>query len=388
MQLKMPRCCDSTPMLCLEKKDIVLKGAINFFGIPCRFLKFPAEGMEILAAALRAKNARLRQAFFGLMRFFLIFTIFSFIFHPCFAESKKLTAKLYGNYLKGLFYAAEGNYRQGLEELQKAKRLDPESTHIRLKIASLLIRLGEIDKAEKELRQAKEVDPDSFDVSFALIFLYSYAQKDKELEKEYEEFLRKAAQVKPQDIKVSEYLAQFYFYKNRPQEAMKVYEAILKINPDYVEGIFWLGYFYEEAGRHADAIKMWKRVLGIDPHHAPTLNSLGYIYVEDGINLDEAEGMIREALAKDPENGAYLDSMGWAYFKKGNFKEAETYLKKAIGFVKDPVIYEHLGDLYSKLENLKEAVYYYQEGLKYFPDNKNLKEKLNKYGRKDKNFKK
>ncbi|MDP2922880.1 MAG: tetratricopeptide repeat protein [Candidatus Omnitrophota bacterium] len=323
------------------------------------------------------------------MNFFWAFIIFclsctgSFVF----AQNQKSDKDLYTSYLKGFFSAEDGNFRAALEELEKVKKADPKSIYIRLKIASLLIRLGELDKAEKELKEAKTLDTESFDASLALVFLYSYAQKDSELEKEYEDFLKRAHKVKPDDIKISQYLAQFYFYKKQPQEALKIYEAILKKNPNDVEGVFWLGYIYDELGKREDAVKMWRKALEIDPSHGLSLNSLGYVYAQEGKNLEEAEKMILKALEKEPENGAYLDSLGWVYFKKKNYKKAEEYLKKAINCQDDPVIYEHLGDLYAELDDSKAALNYYTVGLSKFPDNKVLKNKLERYGKENKTSK-
>ncbi|MEI8349632.1 MAG: tetratricopeptide repeat protein [Candidatus Omnitrophota bacterium] len=297
------------------------------------------------------------------------------------AETEKNVKTIYGNYLRGLFNAQEGNYRLALGELEKARGLDPRSTYLRLKIASILIRLGEFDRAETELKEAKAIDPEGLDVSLALIFLYSYSQKDKELEDEYGEFLRKAHKAKPDDIRISEYLAQFYFYKKQPEEAIKLYEAILKIKPEDVESMFWLGFIYEEIGKRQQAIVIWKKGLLINPQHDAILNSLGYVYAEEGIKLDEAERMIKKALEKQPDSGAYMDSLGWVYFKKKDYKKAEESLRKAIVLQEDPVIYEHLGDLYAALKNTKEAARCYKDGLDHFPDSKVLKEKLGKHGK-------
>jgi tetratricopeptide (TPR) repeat protein len=305
-----------------------------------------------------------------------------------FADGVKANRNLYSTYLKGLFYAQKGEYRAAIEELEKVKKQDPQSPYIHLKIASLYIRLGETEKCEKELKEAKALDKSSFDASLALVFLYAYTQKDKELEEEYEDFLKRAHQVKPDDVKISEYLAQFYFYKKQPQEALKIYEAIVKKNPSDVEGVFWLGYIYDELGKRQEAIKLWKKALEINSSHSQTLNSLGYIYAEEGKNLDEAEKMIKKALEKEPQNGAYLDSLGWVYFKKNDYKHAEEYLKKAIALLQDPVIYEHLGDLYIKLGNKTTAINYYDTGLSRFPDTKKLKEKLEIYGKENKASKK
>nr|MBP7089113.1 hypothetical protein [Candidatus Omnitrophota bacterium] len=112
--------------------------------------------------------------------------------------------------------------------------------------------------------------------------------------------------------------------------------------------------------------------------------SLGYTYAEEEINLDLAESMIKKALQKEPDNGAYLDSLGWVYFKKGDLKKAESYLLKAVERMKDPDIYEHLGDLYIKLGDSQKGKDYYQEGLSNFPEDKDLQSKTKEYGEKDK----
>ncbi|MCK9574151.1 MAG: tetratricopeptide repeat protein [Candidatus Omnitrophica bacterium] len=320
----------------------------------------------------------------GVKRSFLLPLVIFFI--SClyalnlFAASEESIKKLYGDYLKGLFYAEEGNYEQSLKELNKVKKVDPNSIYVRLKIASVLIRMGALEKAEAELKDAKALNPESFEASLGLIFLYSYGQKDIELESEYEEFLKKAHKLKPEDIKISEYLAQFYFYKKQPKEALVIYEDIVKNQPDYVDALFWLGFLYEDLNRREDAIKTWKKGLQISPNHAQTLNSLGYLYAEEGKNLDEAESMLKKALEAEPENGAYLDSIGWIYFKKKDYKKAQDYLKKAIEYQEDPVIYEHIGDVYIALNNKDEAFNFYKKGLERFPDNKELKSKVDKYG--------
>ncbi len=321
------------------------------------------------------------------MRFFLIFVILSLVTPLSFSQSQRFLTNLYSNYLKGLFHAEKGEYLSGLEELEKAKLEDPQSIHIRLKIASVLIRLDRFDEAEALLKEAKTIDPDNLDISLALIFVYSYGDKNRALEGEYEDFLKKAHEKKPKDIGISEYLAQFYFYKKRPQEAIKVYEKILETNPDYVEALFWLGYLYEECGQRNKALETWERGVDIDPSFAPILNCLGYTYAEEGVNLNIAEEMIKKALEEEPENGAYLDSLGWVYYKKGDLEKAKEYILKAIDLIKDPDVYEHLGDIYIELSDEEKGVSYYEEGFLRFPDNKGLEAKVKKYEKKDKSSK-
>ena len=318
------------------------------------------------------------------MRFFLIFIILCFVAPLSFPQSQRSLTNLYSNYLKGLLYAEKGEHLESLKELERAKASDPQSIHIRLKIASVLILLDRFDEAETVLKEAKEIDPENLDLSLALIFVYSYGERNEDLETEYEDFLKKAHDKKPKDIGISEYLAQFYFYKKKPQEAIDLYEKILESNPDYVEALFWLGYLYENYGQRSKALETWERGVKLDSSFAPILNCLGYTYAEEGIKLDLAEEMVKKALEEEPENGAYLDSLGWVYYKKGDIEKAKKYTLKAVDLIKDPDVYEHLGDIYIGLGDQEEGVRYYQEGLLRFPGNKGLESKLKKYEKEDK----
>ena len=307
---------------------------------------------------------------------------------PAAAGGKTLSFKrsklAYSSYLKGLLYVNDGDNKQALREFKKVLAIDPDLVHARLKMAVVMMRLGQMEAAERELKAAKKMEPDNIDASLALIFLYSYIQDESSLEGEYGSFLEKAHLVKPENIKISEYLAQFYFYKNRIADAIKVYETIVGVDPGYVEGKFWLGYLYSETGKIDQAIKIWQDVLILDAAHAPTLNSLGYTYAESGIKLDEAEAMVKKAVEKEPENGAYLDSLGWIYFKKKQYALADEYLNKALVFLRDPVVYDHLGRVWIEAGDINKALGYYREGADYFPEDKILQENLKRYGTEDK----
>jgi len=313
-----------------------------------------------------------------------LYAIFLFIFvigftNLSFAGYKSSSSNLYGGYLKGLMYFDQGKYTEALDEFRKIKKIDPQSSEIRLKISFLLVKLDKFKEAEKELKSIKEIDSENLEASLGLIFLYSFLKQDKELDLEYGEFLENAHKVRPDDLKISEYLAQFYFYKDRIDDSVKIYEAIVEAHPDYVDARYLLGYFYEEKGLRKKAINTWKKSLEFNPIHSDTLNSLGYLYAEEGKNLNEAKELVQKALEQDPNNGAYLDSLGWVYFKAKDYEKAESTLKKAIAFAQDPVIYGHIGDLYISMDKKEEAITYYKKGLELDPGNKNLQKKVDKY---------
>ncbi|MCD6228932.1 MAG: tetratricopeptide repeat protein [Candidatus Omnitrophica bacterium] len=316
------------------------------------------------------------------MKRFSLFFLILLISFPFYLYSlDEISSAQVAGYLRGFLYIQDGKYQQAFQEFEKLKRLDPNSSHLHLKTGLLLLKLGKTSEAEVAFKKAKELDSNNLDASVALIFLYAGEKRTKELESEYQYFLEKAHQLRPENIKISEYLGQFYFYKKMPQQAIRVYQTIVKQKPDYADGYFWLGYFYEEINDRKKAIQMWKKTIKLNPNHADALNSLGYIYAEEGLNLDDAERLIKKALEKDPNNGAYLDSLGWVYFKKRDYQKAKEFLLKALNYLEESTIYEHLGDLYIRLKDFKEGLRYYREGLKLDKDNVSLKKKVEKYER-------
>ena len=94
------------------------------------------------------------------------------------------------------------------------------------------------------------------------------------------------------------------------------------------------------------------------------LNYLGYMLADRGVRLEEAVGYLKKALELDPQNGAYLDSLGWAYFKQGNYDLAEENLRKAVSKMSnDATLHEHLGDLYQKTGRLRQAAAHWERAI-------------------------
>jgi tetratricopeptide (TPR) repeat protein len=112
---------------------------------------------------------------------------------------------------------------------------------------------------------------------------------------------------------------------------------------------FLLGAIYERQKFFDKAEEQFKKVLAVNPKNAPVLNYYGYMLGDLGIRLDEAEALLQRALVEEPHNGAYLDSLGWIYFKEGKYAASEEALRKAVQREShDATIHSHLGDLYAK----------------------------------------
>ena len=162
-------------------------------------------------------------------------------------------------------------------------------------------------------------------------------------------------------------LAQMYSrVKQWPEAEENINKAIeLSTKPDDKDyALFVAGSIYERQKKYDKAEEAFHKVLADDPKNAQALNYLGYMLADRDTRLEEALGYIRRAVALDPQNGAYLDSLGWAYYKMGNYDLAEENLRRASERINnDPTVHDHLGDLYMKTGRLKLAAAHWQRSL-------------------------
>jgi tetratricopeptide (TPR) repeat protein len=156
----------------------------------------------------------------------------------------------------------------------------------------------------------------------------------------------------------------------RYQESIPVLQDLIAAHPDQVIAHFLLGAAYERTGQREQAVAALRRVLSIQPDFHAALNYLGYTFAEAGENLDEALKLIQRAVALDPDNGSYVDSLGWAYYQLGRHDEARGYLERAVRLEPaDATLQEHLGDVYVALGQNDRAREAYHRALELGDDN-------------------
>lgn len=153
---------------------------------------------------------------------------------------------------------------------------------------------------------------------------------------------------------------------------------ITTINPDDPEAHFYLGNVYSDLNNGALAEKEVLKAIELNPDYHQALNYLAYLYVEENRNLGQAEKMLKKALELDPHNAAYIDSLGWLYFKEGKFAEAVKELERASTVLDDPVIFDHLGDAYNKINQAQKAIESWGKSLQLDSGQGKVKEKLDK----------
>ncbi len=161
-------------------------------------------------------------------------------------------------------------------------------------------------------------------------------------------------------------------------KAEEYYAVAVEKEPENLMYKFYLGSAQERLGKRKEAIETLEEVVRAEPADLPeAYNYLGYLYVEENKDLDRAIELIKKALEIDPANGAYLDSLGWAYFKKGMLQDALQEMRKAAEVMpQDPVVREHLGDIYYAMGDLAGAAAEWETAAALDPENTAVRVKL------------
>ncbi len=176
-------------------------------------------------------------------------------------------------------------------------------------------------------------------------------------------------------------LGSLYTYLCKEEKAMEVLQGVLDEDSDNVDANYWIGLAYQTLGNFEKAEYYLRKAIALAPERDEGYNALGFLFAENSINLDEAVKLIKKALEKSPENGAYLDSLGWVYFKLGKLTAALENLEKAVHYIPNSVeIQDHLGEVYLKVGYKEKAIAAWQKAIQLEPDNVKIQEKLRKRG--------
>lgn len=185
----------------------------------------------------------------------------------------------------------------------------------------------------------------------------------------------------PKNIHYILTLGQAYTASDRFDKAEETLLKVADINPDNIGHLIQLSLVYDFTGQFKKAEKSLLKVLKIEPENALALNNLAYMYIEHDVKISKATEMVKRALVLEPRNGAYHDTLGWGYYKKGKYKEARKYIESALKWEDTPdkgVIYDHYGDILIKLDKNKEAIEAYRKAIELSEDKDRIQQKLDK----------
>ena len=267
----------------------------------------------------------------------------------------------------GTIYRDQGNYQASIEPFREIVALGGDENIERgyQQIIDTWREAKEWQKATAAAQEAVQKLPNSRDLKMVLAAQQAdMGDADKAL-KDVRAMLKGNGSAEDRQVYIT--LAQMCTRLRRFTEAEQALDKAeqLSSKPDDKEYIWFLrGSTFERDKHYPEAEAQFKKVLASDPDHASALNYLGYMLADQNMKLEEAVGYIKHAVDLDPSNGAYLDSLGWAYFRLGKYEQAEDNLLKASQKINtDPTVHDHLGDLYQKTGRLKLAATNWERAL-------------------------
>jgi tetratricopeptide (TPR) repeat protein len=170
------------------------------------------------------------------------------------------------------------------------------------------------------------------------------------------------------DREVDLSLSDIYEKAKNFTEMAKVLDAAESLSQSSLEKqdvAFRRGAMYERMKNFTAAEAEFRKVLDMNPDNDAALNYLGYMLADRNIRLEEARDMIAKAVAHEPNSGAYLDSLGWVYFRLNKLPEAEDKLREALRYMsRDPTVHDHLAEVYFKEGKIREAVAQWQSSVR------------------------
>ncbi|MBA7572357.1 Beta-barrel assembly-enhancing protease [subsurface metagenome] len=185
----------------------------------------------------------------------------------------------------------------------------------------------------------------------------------------------------PENIGYIIALGQIYTSAEQYDKAEETLLGIEKIDPGNFRYLLQLSLMYDLSGQFNKAEKALLKILDEEPDNALALNNLAYMYIEHDEKISKAIDMTVRALEISPGNGAYYDTLGWGYYKKGKYNEAKEQIEKALKWedINDQgLIHDHYGDILIKLGMEKEAADAYRRAIELGEDVSVIQPKLDK----------
>jgi Flp pilus assembly protein TadD len=249
--------------------------------------------------------------------------------------------------------------------LRLTLRLDPENYGPWLLVGDRLEAVGLIDDARVAYARVPTGVPEHATAQAKLAWSHQRAG-------EPETALRLARQAAAGgDLEAVVNLSDLLRANEKFSESADVLSPVLVASPKDWRLLYARGVSLERAGRWPEAEKDLTTALALNPDEPELLNYLGYSWIDRGENLDKALELVRRAVNQNPRSGAMVDSLGWAYFRLGDYPRAVETLEQAVELQPgDPELNSHLGDAYWRVGRRDEAGFQWKRVLSLDPDAK------------------
>jgi tetratricopeptide (TPR) repeat protein len=264
----------------------------------------------------------------------------------------------------GQLYRDAQNYQAAVYTYQELGHLgEEEDQRARLLLMETYRQSKDLPKALQIGKDAIVKYPKSEPIRASYALLLGENQQPEEAVTLLQANLKNNAADRDIYLNIAQIYERGHLYKEAEEAARKA-EALPGDPRENEMTWFLLGAIYERGKLFDKAEIEFKKVLDVNPKNAAALNYYGYMLADRGLRLDEAQDMIQRALQQEPYSGAYLDSLGWVYYKENKLGDAEATLRKAVEREShDPTIRTHLGDVYAKQGKMEQAATEWEKAL-------------------------
>jgi tetratricopeptide (TPR) repeat protein len=273
----------------------------------------------------------------------------------------------------GASIGRRGGEDLALVYLQLALYLEPSHAMAMLSLADLYESLKKPDLAIKVYERVPASSPLSRNAQIQLAGDLDQLDRSDDAKKRLERVIAE----RPKDTEAILALGNIQRVRKEFAECATTYGKAIDTIPNPEKSNWVMFYFrgicYERSHQWPPAEADMKKALELFPDQPLVLNYLGYSWVDQGAHLDDGMDMIRKAVEQRPDDGYIVDSLGWAYFRTGNYDEAVKNLERAVELKPDdPTINDHLGDAYWRVGRTLEAHYQWVQAKDLNPDKEDL----------------
>jgi len=307
----------------------------------------------------------------------------------------------------GHILIGESRFDEAIDQLEILRSVEKDPTETRLKLALIHMERGSNELAIRELSLLLAREPDHGQARFYLATLYAGSDRESdaldELSKikvdqkifsqarNLEAFILRqkgdleaaqnsllaAYQANPQNLQALIHLSSIMREAQKYDEAEPLLRKARTEHPDNEQILFQYGVVLHDLKQKENSISVMREVIALNPRHADALNFIAYTLAEEKRDLDEALILVEKALEIDPENGYYIDTLGWIQYQAGRYEEARDSLARAVDLAEnDVVILVHYADSLVKTGDTDKAIGFYKAALRESdPDTSNKDEK-------------
>lgn len=272
--------------------------------------------------------------------------------HPMYEDAY---IALYGHYVR------QSSAGQAMKVLDTWSSVDPRTLAGRTIYVDLMLDARQYPLAEAALTDLLREHGDETEVLGLFLRLHALTDRGDQAVEQLEQMRQR----EPTNGAVIQALVAAHRERGQTPSALRVLAESAQAATDEPNLLYQLSHLYYLLEERSECERLLERVLSIDPRHVPASNDLAYFHAEAGRNLAQAETMARLATEAEPDNAAYLDTLGWVLYKQGRFAEARDVLRKAVEYARppDPTVLDHLGDAAYRLGEVVEASANWQKAM-------------------------